>query len=195
MRQQLLSRAIVISSLCFMTGSVSAVEDAWPHDPTPEQPFGSINPALTDPEAQIFKPLIGIHDCTHVRTVAPGAEPQSAKAVWTWYYDMNGYGVRDTYRYDKAAPASQRIYNVPTKQWHVWYFLGQGGYYAGEWIGGVSGENIVFEQTAEAAGRTILSSLQFFDITENSFEWKSSNIDTTTGETFVSWEISCKRRQ
>ena len=184
-----------LSTLCFTEGNLSAQDSSWPHDPTPEQPFGSLNPALTDPEAQIFKPLIGIHDCTHVRRSAPGAEPQTATAVWTWYYDMNGYGVRDTYRYDKAAPASQRIYNAPTKQWHVWYFLGQGGYYAGEWVGGASGESIVFEQTTDVGERSVLSRLQFFDITETSFEWKSSNIDTNTGESFVGWEISCKRRQ
>lgn len=182
-------------SLSSISGGLLALDENWPHDPTPEHPFGSINPALTDPEAQIFKPFIGVHDCTHIRTSAPGAEPQVSDAVWTWYYDMNGYGVRDTYRYGKAAPASQRIYNIPTKQWHVWYFLGQGGYYAGEWIGGASGENIVFEQTTNVDDRSVLSRLQFFDITETSFEWKSSNIDTNTGETFIGWEISCKKRQ
>ncbi len=192
-RNHYLNAALMVS-LSSVTLGLFASDEKWPHDPTTEQPFGSINPALTDPEAQIFRPLIGIHDCTHIRTSAPGAEPQTSQAVWTWYYDMNGYGARDTYRYGKAAPASQRIYNAQTKKWHVWYFLGQGGYYAGEWIGGANGADIVFEQTTKVGERSVLSQLRFFDITETSFEWKSSNTDADSGEVFVDWEISCQRR-
>lgn len=107
---------------------------------------------------------------------------------------MNGFGIRDVYRYGRAAPASQRVFDPAAKQWHVWYFLGQRNFYVGEWVGGGQGDRIVLEQTTEENGRPSISRLQFFEIADNSFEWSSTNIDVETREEFVDWRISCHRR-
>ncbi|MEO1202939.1 MAG: hypothetical protein AAFX10_09535 [Pseudomonadota bacterium] len=89
--------------------------------------------------------------------------------------------------------ASQRIYNPETQQWHVWYFIGQGFYYAGEWIGGAKGDRLVFEKPDEKVGdRKMLSRLEYYDIDDTGFKWMSSNIDNETGEVFVDWRITCK---
>ncbi len=178
----------------FIIGSAFA-ENEWFYDPSPLYPFGAANPAQTDPEARIFDTMIGVHNCTQQRTNYATRETVEANGIWAWYYDMNGYGIRDHYRFGAGAPASQRVYNPETKQWHVWYFLGQGFYYAGEWVGGREGDRLVFKKHNEKQGdRLVLSQLEYFDITETSFKWKSSNIDNLTGEVFVDWSIECKKQ-
>ncbi len=173
----------------------SFAENVWPYDPSPLYPFGAPNPAQTDLEARIFDRMIGVHKCRHKRTDYQTREVSEADAIWTWYYDMNGFGIRDHYRYGSGAPASQRVFNPVTKQWHIWYFLGQSFYYAGEWIGGAKGDRLVFEkEDEEIAGRLFLSRLEYYDIERSSFKWKSTNIDNETGEAFVDWEIACERR-
>lgn len=175
--------------------SGASAQNQWPYDPSPLYPFGAPNPTQTDPEARIFDPMIGAHNCTHQRTDYKTRDVSEADAVWAWYYDMNGHGVRDLYRFGEGSPASQRVYNPETKQWHIWYFIGQNFYYANEWVGGADGDRLVFEADDEFNGREIRSRLEYYDITDTSFEWKSTNIDKETGEEFVDWTISCKRRQ
>lgn len=172
----------------------ASAENIWPYDPSPLYPFGAPNPAQTDPEARIFDPLIGVHTCTHERTDYESRKTTTASGNWVWYYDMNGFGIRDYYRFNAGAPVSQRIYDPQKKQWHVWYFIGQGFYYAGEWIGGADGDRLVLEKQNEKMGdRLVLSRLEFSDISDAGFKWRSINVDNETGEEFVDWEITCRR--
>lgn len=177
------------------SGLSAAAENLWTHEPSLLFPFGTPNPAQTDPGARIFDPMIGMHDCQHVRTDIATGRQTRADAVWTWRYDMNGYGIRDDYRYGKGAPVSQRIYDPATGLWHVWYFLGQDFYYAGEWVGGRRGDRLVFDKHGEVVGgKTYLNRLEYYDIEANAFKWRSTMIDEDTGEAVVDWEIGCERR-
>lgn len=166
----------------------------WLYDPSPLYPFGRANPTQTDPEARIFDRFTGTYTCTQERNDQASGKSTKSDGVWVWYYDMNGFGIRDHYRFNAGAPASQRVYDPAKKEWHVWYFMGQTFYYAGEWIGGKVEDRLVFEHEDEAlGGRKVLSRLQFFDITDTSYEWTSSSIDNETGEVFVDWAIHCKK--
>lgn len=196
---------IIRLAVCCLTGALAPVcghaapaDPAYPpaysYDPGLLAPFGRANPAQTDPQARIFDPMIGVHDCKHRRTDYQSGKVTEQDAVWVWSYDMNGYGVRDVYRYGPAAPASQRIYDPKKKEWHVWYFIGQNFYYAGEWIGGRKDGRLVFEQDTEENGRPVLSRLEYLNVTEDGFDWKSTNIDKENGEAFVDWTISCTKR-
>ena len=189
--------ASLLSGLCFLIFSSSALaQSQWPYDPGPLYPFGAPNPNQSDPEARIFDRLIGEHECIQKRTSWPDKKVTEGEARWVWYHDMNGFGIRDIFRFGRGAPASQRVFNPQTKQWHVWYFVGQKFYYAGEWIGGAKGDKLVFEKPDEKLGdKTILSRLEYYDITATSFKWHSLNLDPETGENlFTDWEISCERR-
>ncbi len=185
----------VVLVFCATTWPTLAVAgNLWPYDPSPLYPFGLPNPAQTDSEARVFDSMIGAHRCRHERVDYETRKVTRAEAVWTWYYDMNGYGIRDHYRYEQGAPASQRIFNPDTRQWHIWYFLGQDFYYVGEWVGGAEGGKLVFEKAdEEIAGRLFLSRLEYYDIRKDSFKWKSTNIDNVTGDEFVDWRIECER--
>ena len=198
-RQRVLSgRTISILALCawgtLATGA--AAENQWPYDPSLSHPFGMPNPAQTDSEARVFDRLIGAHECVSQRHNYQTGESVEAPAMWTWYYNMNGYGVRDVFRLGESAPASQRVYNPGTKEWHVWYMLGQKFFFAGEWTGGGKGDDIVLEsEGAKLGDKDVISRLEFYDIKKSSFKWRSGNVDLTTGKNlFYDWEISCTRR-
>ncbi len=193
--QSPMKRLLCIAVCCIGTVATAWGDDVWPYDPSPLLPFGAPNPAQTDVEARIFDSMIGVHDCRHVRTDYQTKEKTASNAVWTWYYDMNGFAIRDYYRFGDGAPVSLRIYNAESRNWHTWYFIGQGFYYVGEWVGGKQGDRLVFEKPdEEIGGRLFLSRLEYYDITEHSFRWKSTNYEKDSGESFVDWEITCQRR-
>ncbi|WP_262695737.1 hypothetical protein [Kordiimonas aquimaris] len=170
------------------------IAKAGPYDPSENHPYGRPNPEQKDAEARVFDQFIGTYNCTQKRTNPQTKQITESEATWTWEYDMNGYAVRDKFRYGEAAPVSQRFYNPSTKQWHVWYFLGQQFYYAGEWIGGGKDDRLIFEQKyKDADGEETLSRLEFFNITDTSYNWHSTNIIEKTGEISIDWEIACKR--
>lgn len=184
---------IMLLTVGYMHSALSAAE-AGQYDPGEDHKFGQPNPAQTDTEARIFDQFIGVYNCTQKRTNPQTKQVTESEATWAWEYDMNGYAIRDKFRYGEAAPVSQRFYNATTKQWHVWYFLGQQFYYAGEWIGGAKGDRLIFEQKYKNAnGEQTLSRLEFFNITDTSYNWHSTNIIEETGDISVDWEIACTR--
>jgi len=184
---------ILCSVLC-CSSSITAnakQKNLWPHEPRQMLPFGSANPKQTDAESRIFDQFIGAHKCTQLRLNDTTDKMVSGIGSWVWYHNMNGHGIRDEYRFNHGAPVSQRVYDPVKKEWHVWYFISQGFYYAGEWVGGRKGELLVFEQ--ENSEGKVQSRLEFFNITSNSYEWKSTNVDVASGDESVDWEISCER--
>lgn len=187
---------IVLMSASFAAAAFEDNENHWPYDPSLMSPFGAPNPERSDKEAAVFDRLIGAHDCVSTRNNYATGESTQAPGTWVWYHDMNGFGVRDVFRVGQSAPASQRVYNPQTKKWHVWYMIGQKFFFSGEWVGGGVSDKIILEKENEKLGdRTITSRLEFYDITDDGYEWHSGNIDPETGEQlFIDWQISCKRR-
>lgn len=170
-------RLIVLAALAFATAAQAQT------DTTPD-----------DPNAHIFDPMIGTHRCAHRRTNYDTRETRTYESTWIWERDMRGNAVRDWG--DHGGPnLTLRVYDPDARQWHVWYFLGGAGYYAGEWIGGLTedGRMIFRFENVDYSERPVTSELEYTNVTEDGFDWQSTDIYNDTGERFVDWRISCRK--
>jgi len=170
---------------------ISTVGQNHDYEPSVLQPFGAPHPDRPE-AAKAFDFLIGHNTCIQSRFAYPGGEETRSRFDWVGYYSHGGWAVRDEGAPAGSANLSLRIYDPVEGTWHVWYFLAQNGYYAGEWRGGAVGDRIVLEKDDVLEGRPIVSRLEFWDVTPDSFEWRSSNVEED-GAAFVDWRISCEK--
>lgn len=190
---------VLACAACASCASVSRAADAAPeqtrsYEPSVLQPFGAPHPDRPE-AAKAFDFLIGHNTCVQTRYAYPSGEETTSRFDWIGYFSHGGWAVRDEGAPGGSTNLSMRIYDPAAEAWHVWYFLAQRGYYAGEWIGGAvdaAQGRIVLEKDDVLEGRPIISRLEFWDITPDSFEWRSSNVEQD-GEAFVDWRISCEK--
>lgn len=146
-----------------------------------------------DPAAMAFNAMIGTHQCVHNRTDYETREVTTSETTWTWEYDMGGYAVRD-WNVPGNPSLNLRLYDPQTRLWHVWYYLAGDGYYAAEWVGGPEGDRIVLRYyDVDYHERPVDSVLEYYNISEDGFEWQSRDIYKDTGEEFEDWHIKCTK--
>ena len=163
------------------------------YDPSAQYPYGRINPAAPAELAQ-FDFMIGHNDCEEERLNNATGEWVKGERTWDAYYYLDGYGVRDSGQSGNATNGNIRIYDPATEQWYVTYFSTP-TYGSGVWSGGMVEDRIELEQPQKAPGTNFdgINRLTFYDISDDSFNWKGEWISLDGSTVFPFWRISCQK--
>lgn len=160
------------------------------YDSSSEHLFGQLNPTAP-PETQQFQFMIGKFKCQDSLLIN-GTWKQSI-ATWESSYILNGFGIKDTYRNDSYAGTSIRFFNSSKQKWDV-YFFGMPGEHTGLWEGEeLDGKMIMRQKRTGANGENLESRLTFYNIDENSFDWKGELWDLDQSTATENWKIKAKR--
>jgi len=149
--------------------------------PTPAAPAafnpGTLNPNAP-PETAQFGQLVGQWTIRDENRQPDGSWVEGAGAEWNWYYVLDGYAVQDDWiapipNAPDGGPSMQygtnlRIYNPQAQQWEMAWTSSTGPSIA-TFTATQEGDSLVMLGIF-AAGRP--NRITFFDITENTFEWK-----------------------
>lgn len=147
-----------------------------------EFPFGRLNPDAP-PETASWGQLAGEWECTNYVPRPDGKWQPVGKAVWLWKYILDGYAVQDLWYQpfiEKSVTVSAsphdvtgtnvRMYRPKTGKWDLSWFVNS------------TNNTAHFTATNEKDGSIVmikkeppLQRVTFYDITENSFRWKSEN--------------------
>lgn len=118
---------------------------------------------------------------------------KESKATWESSYILNGFGVKDTYRNDDYAGTSIRFFSKRQAKWQV-HFFGMPGEHTGLWEGeAFDGKMIMRQKRTGPNGENLESKLTFYNITENSFDWKGELRNLDKGTSTVNWKIKAQR--
>lgn len=163
------------------------------YDPSTQYPYGRMNPAAP-PELAQFEFMIGHNDCEEERLNNATGEWVSGERSWDAYYYLDGFAVRDSGQSGGATNGNIRIFDPLAEQWHVTFFSTP-TYGTGIWSGGMVEDRIELEQAQKAPGTNIdgVNRLTFYDISENSFNWKGEWISLNGSTVFPFWRISCHK--
>lgn len=160
------------------------------YDPNQEFPLGQLNPEAPAETGQ-FSFMVGEFVCDDSLLV--NGTWVYSKATWNSEYILNGYGIKDTYRNHNYAGTSIRVFNTTKQKWDV-YFFGMPGIHSGLWEGAYEDGNMVMRQKRTGPnGEPMESRLTFYEITENSFEWKGESVNLETGSASPNWKISARK--
>jgi len=121
------------------------------------------------------------------------------KAFWAWKYILDGYGVQDYFyqgeneflfwNYFKrdSILTQLRVYDPTDNMWKISFITNNGGEIPGKMFGTFNAKEQSGELIMEPSERNSdkLSRIVFFDITANSFEWKSE----TSTDSGKSWTV------
>lgn len=187
-----ITSVLLVTLMVLQTGVKADVDIHTEYEPTLAHPYGRPNPAAP-PEARLFDFMIGRNECVQQRFDYKTGEGHTSTSIWTNYFTFNGWGIRDEYYHNLGSAVTLRLYDPTEKVWRANFFLAQNRFYKGEWIGGLQGDRIVLEMDDIFEDRLVISRLTYFNITPNSFDWQSENIDKENGEIFIDWKISCKK--
>ncbi len=168
---------------------------ALPFEPSSDYPFGRANPEAPA-QLQQFAFMIGENDCREERLNNASGEWEEGFRTWDAHYYLNGNAIRDTGRSGNATNGNIRVFDSATEQWHVTYFSTP-VYGSGVWSGGLVEDRIELEQPQKAPGTEIegINRLTFFNIGEDSFQWKGEWVSLDGSTVFPYWRISCTKRQ
>lgn len=150
------------------------------YDPSPTYPFGRPNPEAP-PEIEQFHFMVGQFDCID-RIRQPDGTWREFPAVWNASYFLNGMGIQDQYWGDTFATSNIRIFDPERGVWLVTFFR-MPGYQSGLWVGQQEGETMVMRPPEVTSG----SGLTFYDITPDSYRWRSGDNP--------GWTSECVRRR
>ncbi|MBX2874509.1 MAG: hypothetical protein KTR30_20470 [Saprospiraceae bacterium] len=160
------------------------------YDISSEHPFGRLNPTAPT-ETQQFHFMIGKFKCQDSLLIN-GVWKQSG-ATWESSYILNGFGIKDTYRNDDYAGTSIRFFNTSKQKWEV-YFFGMPGGHTGLWEGEELAEMMVMRQKRTGKhGENLESRLTFYNLDDNSFDWKGELWNLDQGTVTENWKIKARR--
>ena len=129
------------------------------------------------------------------------------KAFWAWKYILDGYGVQDFFYqgeneflywdyFKRESMLTQlRVFNTSDKAWEIAFITNNGGEIPGRMFGTFTATEKAGELIMEPPQQNAvnLRRIVFFDITNNSFEWRSES-STDSGKTWkVNITLSAKR--
>lgn len=162
------------------------------YDAAEEYPFGRLNPEAPEDTSQ-FGFMIGNFNCSD--SLLTQGQWKASKATWNSAFILNGHAVKDTYRNEDFAGTSIRFYNSKKKKWDV-YFFGMPGGHTGLWEGEQEGNQMIMRQLRKGPnGEQIESRLTFYNIRDNSFDWKGEFWNLESDEVTVNWKIKATRAQ
>jgi hypothetical protein len=134
------------------------------------------------PELSHWKKLIGDWSTSEEGLQADGATWAPSKgADWSFYWSFDGWGIRDDYTSPPISEAVEdeskrqrgtnlRIYNPTTKQWVMTWLTVASTTPASFTATSTPEQIVMLSDTANPQG--FWGRITFFDIAENSFEWK-----------------------
>lgn len=159
-------------------------------------------------ETHQFGQLAGIWYCTGFQLDPLGkVDKVPYKAYWAWKYILNGYGVQDyfyqgrnEFRYwdyfkRDLSLTQLRVYDTIESLWKIAFIKDSAGKIPGKMFGTFTakmlGDELIMEpgsQNTDTKNRIV-----FYDISENSFEWKAEKSDDSGKTWTVSMSLSAKR--
>ncbi len=134
------------------------------------------------PELAHWSKLIGYWSTTEERLRQDGSSWEPSKdADWSFYWSFDGWGIRDDYMSPPASEAVEdeskrqrgtnlRIYNPTTEQWVMTWLTVQSTTPASFTATSTDEEIVMLSDIANPQG--FFGRITFFDMQENSFEWK-----------------------
>lgn len=174
-----------------------------------EHPFGRLHPEAP-PETKHWGRLAGVWQCTNYANVN-GQWVGGWPATWAWRYILDGFAVQDTWmqKAEDAPPTNAaphrdfagtnlRIFDRSSGKWDVvWMHNGQiagGSGTASSHLEAVSTpEEIIMTPVGGVNQAGQMTRVVFYNMTDNSFEWKS-DISQDEGVTWTTqFKISGKR--
>lgn len=160
------------------------------YDASSEHVFGQRHPKAP-PETQQFHFMIGKFICQD--SILINGVWKESVATWESSYILNGFGIKDTYRNDDYAGTSIRFFSTRKKNWQV-YFFGMPGEHTGLWDGEAADGKMIMRQKRKGPnGENMEGRLTFYNITENSFDWKGELRNLDKGTSTVNWKIKAQR--
>lgn len=160
------------------------------YDSSSDHIFGMRHPKAPS-ETQQFHFMIGRFICQN-SLLTKGGWKESV-ATWESSYILNGFGIKDTYRNENYAGTSIRFFSSSKEKWEV-YFFGMPGEHTGLWQGeALDGKMIMRQKRTGPSGENLESRLTFYNITENSFDWKGELWNLDKGTSTVNWKIKAQR--
>lgn len=166
---------------------------ALDYEPGAEHPYGLPNPDAP-PELAQFAFMIGQNNCTEERLNNSTGEWVPGTRTWDANYFMNGHAIQDGGRSGATTNGNIRIYDAVVAQWQVTFFS-MPTYSSGTWTGGMEEQKMVLRQAQKAPGTDFdgHSTLTFFNISENSFDWLGAWVSVDGSVTFPFWRVSCNK--
>lgn len=184
------SATAVISSLAAQEADGS-FKNALGYEASAAYPYGRPNPDAPTELAQ-FAFFIGEYECVDRQKNAEG-EWREFPAFWNARYFLNGFGIQDHYYADGFQTSNIRVFFPNENVWKVTY-VSAPSYGTGTWEGTKQGDDIVLERHPNPPNSAAaFSRLTFYDITDESFEWKAESIREGQ-EPSANWTSSCKRK-
>ena len=130
-----------------------------------------------------------------------GNVQQSFEGEWNWFYILNGYAIQDVFILPPRSKATNpdtlfygvgiRIYDETLNKWEsVWVDTSNKKLEFRE-ASSKDGEIVLFQTNAKGEKLKIT----YFEITEQSFEWKQEVFDTTKENWIVTQLIHAKKRE
>ncbi len=161
-----------------------------------ENPFGKLNPNSAA-EVSDYEMLIGESNCISTSRAPDQTWNPEVKMLWRFKYIMNGMAVQDeTLKEDGIHSGSIRQFNADSSTWYVHYFTsGSVPSRFPVWKGGKNDDDeiILYNRQAAPNGADGFYKIRFFDITESSFEWIGTWVNTNETVQFPTWKISCQK--
>lgn len=161
-----------------------------------EYPFGKLNPDAPQ-EVADYELLIGESKCTSVSRAPDQTWNPKVNMLWRFKYIMNGMAIQDeTLKEDGTHSGSIRQFNSDSSAWYVHYFSSSSvPSRFPVWKGGTNkeGEIILYNEQNAPNGAEGFYKIRFYDITEKSFEWIGTWVNTTETIQFATWKISCQK--
>ena len=167
------------------------------YEPSAEHPYGRPHPDAP-PELAQMAFMIGDFNCTD-RSLQPDGTWKEMKTIWGARYFMNGHAIHDQHWKQGFTTTNLRLFNQENKIWIVsWLRMPPYGQDF-DWYGKQEGEGVdrtivMRKERKNAEGIITVTLLTFYDITENSYEWKLERFrDDELLNGGPSWRISCQR--
>lgn len=159
-------------------------------------------------EVKQFGQLSGVWYCTQYKLNAETNEyEEDSRAYWAWKYILDGYAVQDFwYQTEKESPyykffqrdlmlTQLRVWDVKEEIWKIAFINNNAGIGPGRSFGlfkaYAQGDEVVMEFDPQEPDN--FRRITFFDMTDDSFEWKAER-STDSGETWSeTWKISARK--
>lgn len=157
-----------------------------------------------------FGQLAGIWYCTGFMQDPLGkVDTVPYEAYWAWKYILDGYAVQDyffqgknEFRYwdyfKRGTSLTQlRVFDTKESQWKIAFITDNGGKMPGRFFGTFTAKmqdgELIMEPSSQNPDK--LSRIVFYDMGENSFEWRSESSEDAGKTWIVTIRLSGKRLQ
>lgn len=169
----------------------------YEYAPSKEHPFGKLNPEAPK-ETGDYAPLIGTSNCQSESRNPDGSWNSAIDMTWTFQYIMNGTGVQDlTLKTDGTHSGSIRQFNADSAAWYVHYFSSAAATSTlSAWKGEArdGDQFILYKEQTAPNGMEGFYKIVFSDITESSFNWLGSWVNSDETIVYPTWKISCTKQ-